>query len=92
MTACIYLHNFAIAHEQGNINADGFFLDGQRLMDEDREATQRDITHNAEQLTRQEAGYLGQEKVELLDGKLKREELHEAIDLYLQEKEDGMIF
>jgi len=35
---CIHLHNFAMAHEGGeNIDVDTFFIEGQQLMEQERQ-------------------------------------------------------
>ncbi len=81
---CIHLHNFAMAHEGGeNIDANTFFIEGQRLMEQERQE-QEDWGRLQEQcLNNNEVEYNKDEQVELLEGKLKQEELKKALFEYL---------
>ena len=84
---CIHLHNFAMAHERGsNVEADDFFVEGQRLMQKKKEERQAWELQRARALAVQEAGYGdgSNEAVNLLEGRIKREELKEALFGYLR--------
>ena len=86
---CIHLHNFAMAHERGsNVEADDFFVEGQRLMQKEKEERQAWELQCARALAVQEAGYGDgsneAEAVNLLEGWIKCEELKEALFGYLR--------
>lgn len=76
-----------MAHEHGsNVEADDFFVEGQRLMQKEREERLAWELQRADALAAQEAGYGdgSNEAVNLLEGQIKREELKEALFGYLR--------
>ncbi|KAF6744736.1 hypothetical protein DFP72DRAFT_65365 [Ephemerocybe angulata] len=84
--ACIHLHTFAMKHETvGSINSDKFYKDGKKYQRECRKrerrwrrARRRDVARNEEELDKGD-------DIALLEGKLKREELKEAMMVYLDQ-------
>lgn len=79
--SCIHLHNFALMHEQGmDMEADQFYITGVQLMEEERVAVENWQNMLAEQLFTVEDD---DEVVSLLEGRLKREMLKEALFSHL---------
>lgn len=84
VATCIHLHNFAISHERHeNIQTDIFFMEGQRLMNKERQEREEWQRQRMEQIEAEEEDYDDDERINLLEGKLKREELKEALFEYL---------
>jgi len=83
---CIHLHNFAIGHERGsNVEADDFFVEGERLMLKERQEWLEWEEHRAQALAAQEAVYQdgSDEAMDLLAGRIKREQLkHRLFESY----------
>ncbi len=87
IATCIHLHNFAIAHEQGlNHEADDFFVEGQRLIRKEREEKAAWELSQAQALGAEEMGYSdgSNETIGLLEGRIKREKLKQALFGYIQ--------
>lgn len=83
---CIHLHNFAIAYEGGlNIEADDFYVEGQRLVQKESGEKEAWEVSRAEDLATEEADYGdGSDKaVNLLEGRITREKLKKALFGYL---------
>lgn len=84
ITACIHLHAFAMDHEDAHfITKDKFFKLGQRIMRQERrelrewnEAREREAAQLEEDMDEQG-------EIELLEGRLKRERLKEALFTHL---------
>jgi hypothetical protein len=85
IASCIHLHNFAIGHEEKeNPEADVFYIEGHRYLARQREEEDRWREERRVQLQEEEADYDLVENVELLEGKIKREELKKALLNYLE--------
>ncbi|RXW15588.1 hypothetical protein EST38_g10265 [Candolleomyces aberdarensis] len=85
IASCIHLHNFALHHSNNtNPETDQFFIEGQQLMlQECREQAEWAQT----QMDIGEDDTLDiEERVELIEGRLKREELKERLLEYLAER------
>ncbi|KAF5378451.1 hypothetical protein D9615_007041 [Tricholomella constricta] len=84
IACCIHLYNFAIAHEaQENLETDQFFIEGQNIMEEDRRKHEEWAAKRQERLVEEERNYDVEERVELIEGKIKREELKKELLEYL---------
>jgi hypothetical protein len=82
--SCIHLHNFAIMHEGGgDVHADTFFIEGQKIMEEENKVWEEWARLQRERLAEEEMVYDDKEEIELLEGKLKRERLKKALKEYL---------
>ena len=83
---CIHLHNFAIGHERwSNVEADYFFVEGERLMLKERQERLEWEERRARALAAQEAAYQdgSDEAMDLLAGRIKREQLkHRLFESY----------
>lgn len=80
IATCIHLHNFTVAHEnKENPEADQFYIEGQRYMEEDRARCNEWMAAARERLGGEEEQYGDEEGIELLEGKIKREELKKAL-------------
>jgi hypothetical protein len=79
--ACMHLHSFILGHQQGiNISMDSFFHKGQQIINDERARDAR-LLEIREQLTMDEENSWQQGRdVELMKGKIKREEL--KLDLF----------
>lgn len=85
IASCIHLHNFAIGHEgKENPEADTFYIEGCRYLEKERREVNRWLEERRVQLQEEEAEYDVVESVELLEGKIKREELKKALFNYLE--------
>lgn len=81
-----------MAHEHGtNIPADTFYTEGQKIVAREQAESQANRVVQEANLTEEEGDYTGQDKIELLEGKLLREKLREALEEYLQYENNGMI-
>ncbi len=73
-----------MAHEGGeNIDVDTFFIEGQQLMEQERQEREEWAWLQEQCLNDDKVQYNEDEQVELLEGKLKREELKKALFEYL---------
>ena len=85
IASCIHLHNFAIGHEKKeNPEADVFYIEGRWYLEREREEEDRWREEQRVQLQEEEADYDVVENVELLEGKIKWEELKKALFNYLE--------
>ena len=90
IASCIHLHNFAIGHEKKeNPEADVFYIEGRWYLDREREEEDRWREEQRVQLREEEADYDVVENVELLEGKIKWEELKKALFNYLENNWEG---
>jgi hypothetical protein len=81
--SCIHLHNFAIMHEQsGDVQADTFFIKGQRIIEQERQLWETWGGLRRQQLAEEELEYDDEENIQLLEGKLKWEKLKQAMREY----------
>jgi hypothetical protein len=80
ITSCIILHAFAMDHEaDGRVPRDGFFREGCKIMESERREHDVRPAEMEEQMAREaEDGEEGRE-IELLEGRLKREELKKEL-------------
>ena len=79
--SCIVLHSFAIEHEQGReVEVDDFFQDGIAILEQDRRANMED---SDEAHIRTEREREAAHDVELLRGRLRREQLKRDLFMYL---------
>lgn len=84
IASCIHLHNFAIGHEKHiNPEADSFFIEGQRLLNQDRREEAEWREEQRLRLENDEVNYEGTEAIELLEGKIRREEMKRELFTYL---------
>ncbi|GLB35610.1 putative DDE superfamily endonuclease [Lyophyllum shimeji] len=84
VASCIHLHNFALRHEnKENPETDNFFAEGQLILEEERERQMEWERLRREQMAQEEENYEDDEEIELLEGKLKREQLKEALFEYI---------
>lgn len=86
ITTCIILHCFAMQYERGeDIQSDQFYLDGIRIMQE--EATKRAARKAAEEehAADMERVREADRDIELLEGRIKREDLKKELFAYLNE-------
>ena len=91
IASCIHLHNFAIGHENKETpEADQFFIEGQQILCEDRERHQSWERERQEIIIEEENNYGDDERIELLEGRLKREALKKALLEYIGSKEGGI--
>ena len=85
IASCIHLHNFAIGHERkDNPEADSFYIEGQRYLEKERQQESLWREKQRARLHEEEAHYEPAENVELLEGKIRREELKKALFEYLK--------
>lgn len=76
-----------MAHERGsNVEADDFFVEGQQLMQKEREERLAWELRHAEALVVEEVGYGdgSDEAINLLEGRIKREQLKQSLFEYLR--------
>ena len=86
---CIHLHNFAIAYECGlNVQADEFFVEGERLMQKEKAERVAWEEARAQRLAEVEATYEdgSDEAIHLLEGRIKREQLKRSLFESFQEQ------
>lgn len=84
IAACIHLHNFALGHEQNeHPESDCFFLKGQQYIQEDKVQYEIWRQHEIENREQLERDYNDEEEIELLEGKLMRENLKKELFRYL---------
>ena len=85
IASCIHLHNFAIGHEKKeNPEADSFYIKGQQYIQKEQLEQNLWREEQREQLREDEANYDPGENIELLEGKIKREELKRKLFQYLE--------
>jgi len=85
IASCIHLHNFAMAHEnKENPEADQFFIDGQRYLEEEQARINTWREARRIEVEQEEENYMDEEAIELLEGKIKREELKKELFRYLE--------
>ena len=84
---CVLLHAFAMEHEGGiDLSADQFYQKGWELMQRERaERENRLVERERDAIANQEEQEVARD-IELLEGKLKREELKKALFSYLYGK------
>jgi hypothetical protein len=89
ITSCIALHAFAMDHEnRSHFSTDRFYREGHRIMRvEMRECAEWQAEREEHIAREEEKGDIGQQ-IELLEGKLKREELKKVLFTYLVEDQD----
>lgn len=84
ITSCILLHSFAMEHEGGiDLSKDRFYLKGLRIMR--KEARRREAEGIEED--RDEGGNEADDEVELLEGKIRRENLKKDLLAWLNNNE-----
>ena len=84
IASCIHLHNFAMEHEnKENPEADQFFIDGQRYLMEEQARSGVWRERRRIEIEEDEQSYMEDEVIELLEGKLKQEELKKELFRYL---------
>jgi len=84
VTACIHLHAFAIDHEDGRyITKDKFYRDGRKLLRKERRAQREWAEEREREAVRIEEDAEQQGEIELLEGKLKRENLKKELFAHL---------
>lgn len=87
VTACIVLHGFAMKHEASpDMTADDFFQDGLQILEEEHsEHARRDWTGDAHmnEGVGEQHSIQANHDIQLLEGRLKREELKKALFRYL---------
>ena len=89
VSACVYLHAFAMNHEDGRFySQDQFYKDGQAYMKEQRIQERRWRRHERQHNTNEENRREEARDLELLEGKIKREELKEQLFRYIDHTEE----
>jgi hypothetical protein len=82
--ACINIHVFALHHERlGNIQRDSFYAKGKKYQKKARKLERRWQRERRRRAAQEENELDTQEDVDLLEGKIKREELKEELLVYL---------
>lgn len=82
--SCLTLHAFAMEIEANdNLDTDEFYLEGQRIMAEDRERYMRRKAQEEEAMARNEHDRHQRNDIDLLEGKIKREELKRELFRHL---------
>lgn len=82
--SCIHLHAFAIGHEQGiNTSNNGFFQKGQLIMRKEAERKEAWLEEQERQARENEEERENVRDIELLEGRIKREELKKSLFEYL---------
>ena len=78
--ACIHLHAFAIGHEQGsNISKDGFYQKGELIMRKEAERKRAWLEEQENHAMEEEEERENRRDMELLEGRIKREELKKSL-------------
>jgi hypothetical protein len=96
VTACIAVHSFAMDHEDGSkVTNDDFYIQGLGIMQAEKAAKEAELLaeEQARDAARAAGQYVDVEMVEdqgdrdlnLLEGRLKREELKKALLQYINE-------
>lgn len=86
---CIHLHAFAMKHEEGqDMRRDKFYQNGQKYQKKQQKLERKWRRQQRRQQAENEEELDKSDDVELLEGKLKREELKDAIIAYLRMDED----
>lgn len=87
ITACITLHNFAMRHEAGSdLSTDDFYISGQAVIEEERVAARARAQQEETRAGRDEALREAARDVELLKGRLKREQIKTDLFTHLYEQ------
>lgn len=85
ITACIHLHTFAIDHEDAQfIMRDRFYKAGQKIMKKEKWELREWNATREEEVMQSEREREEQEEIKLLQGKLKREQLKQALFTHLE--------
>ena len=91
ITSCIVLHAFAMDHEaNGMVSKDAFFREGCNIMENERREHDAWLTEREEQAAREDKDREEGREIELLEGKLKREELKKDLFADLAVRCDDM--
>jgi hypothetical protein len=88
ITSCIILHTFAMRHEGGlELSSDEFYLEGLRIMEEERLSGAAQKVAAEERAAADEQQREATRDIELLEGKLMRENLKKElfVALYVDE-------
>ncbi|KIK75198.1 hypothetical protein PAXRUDRAFT_173491 [Paxillus rubicundulus Ve08.2h10] len=85
---CIHLHSFALGHQTGiNISSDHFFQKGLQIMAEEQERNAEWVAIREQQANEEERARDEARNVELLRGRIKREEMKLSLFRYLYNQE-----
>jgi len=85
---CIHLHTFALGHQMGiNISSDCFFQKGLQIMAEEQVRNAEWMAIREQQASEEDRVRDEARNVELLEGKLKREEMKLSLFRYLYDQE-----
>jgi hypothetical protein len=85
---CIHLHTFALGHQMGiNISSDCFFQKGLQIMAEEQVRNAEWMAIREQQASEEDRVRDEARNVELLEGKLKREEIKLSLFRYLYDQE-----
>lgn len=88
ITSCIALHAFAMDHEKETpLSTNNFYKQGRKLMRDERRERESWQMEREEQLAREEADGDDGHDIELLEGRLKREELKKELFMYMENDE-----
>lgn len=88
ITSCIVLHAFAMDHEEDTpLSNNQFFKQGRKIMRGERREWEAWQIEREEQLAREEADGEDGHDIELLEGRVKRENLKKELFEYMQESE-----
>lgn len=80
VTTCILLHTFAMHFEEGQwVSSNQFYKEGEEIMAEERESRQEWLAAREAAADAAEGELELDEEIELLEGKLKREELKKKL-------------
>lgn len=80
---CIHLHAFAMKHEEGqDMRRDTFYREGHKYQKKQRKAEEKWRRRQRRRQAENEEELDRNDDIELLEGKLKREELKDAIIAY----------
>jgi hypothetical protein len=84
ITTCVLLHAFAMEHEGGiDLSADQFYQKGRELMQCERAERENRLVERERHATASQEEWEVARDIELLEGKLKREELKKALFSHL---------
>lgn len=88
ITSCIALHAFAMDHEHDiPLSTNNFYKQGRKLMRDERRERESWQTEREELLAREEADGDDGRDIELLEGRLKRENLKKELFSYMESNE-----
>lgn len=89
ITGCIVLHAFAMDHEKDTpLSNNDFYKAGRKLMRDERRERESWQIEREEQLARAEADGEDGHDIELLEGRVKRENLKRELFKYMEDEMD----